>query len=37
VPSAGLPAEYYNSPSKYVAYGFLAVVGLLVGAFFFQQ
>jgi hypothetical protein len=37
VSNAGLPSEYYNTPSKYVAYGFLAVVGLLVAAYVFQQ
>mmetsp|Transcript_3715 Transcript_3715/g.7991 ORF Transcript_3715/g.7991 Transcript_3715/m.7991 type:complete len:320 (-) Transcript_3715:1139-2098(-) len=26
VPSAGLPNDYFNTPSKYIAYGFLAMV-----------
>jgi hypothetical protein len=36
VPSAGLPHEYFNSPSKYVGYTFLAIVALLVVGFFVQ-
>lgn len=34
VPSAGLGAEYWNSPSKFLAYSFLGVVGLVAAAVF---
>lgn len=34
VPSVGLPAEYFNTPSKWVAYAFLAMASLLVGGWF---
>jgi len=37
VSSAGLSAEYFNSPSKWIAYGFLAVTALLVVGFFVQH
>ena len=37
VPSAGLGAEYYDTPAKYIAYSFLAVVGLLSAGFFAQH
>ncbi len=37
VTSTGLGSEYYNTPSKYVAYSFLAVVALLVSAYFLGQ
>jgi hypothetical protein len=37
VSSAGLGAEYFATPSKYIAYGFLAVAALLVVGFFVQQ
>jgi hypothetical protein len=37
VSSAGLGAEYYNTPSKFIAYGFLAVAALLVVGFFVQH
>jgi hypothetical protein len=37
VSSAGLGAEYFNTPSKYIAYGFLAVAALLVVGFFVQH
>jgi hypothetical protein len=30
----GLPAEYFNTPAKWVAYAFLALTGLLVTGFF---
>lgn len=37
VPSAGLPQEYFNTPSKYFAYGFLCIVATIVSGFFFQR
>lgn len=37
VPSAGLPHEYYDTPAKYIAYAFLAVVALLISGFFAQH
>ncbi|KXZ53059.1 hypothetical protein GPECTOR_8g53 [Gonium pectorale] len=37
VPSAGLGSEYFNTPSKYMGYSFLVVVGLITLAFFFQH
>jgi hypothetical protein len=37
VSSAGLGAEYFATPSKYIAYGFLAVAALLVVGFVAQQ
>lgn len=37
VSSAGLPREYFDTPSKFVAYGFLAVAALLVVGFFAQH
>lgn len=37
VTSAGLGAEYYNTPSKYVAYSFLLVTACIITGFFFQH
>ena len=37
VSSAGLGPEYIATPSKYIAYGFLAVAALLVVGFFAQH
>jgi hypothetical protein len=37
VPSAGLPAAYFDTPSKYIAYCFLCIVALVVVGFFSQQ
>jgi hypothetical protein len=34
VSSAGLGHEYYATPSKHIAYGFMAVAALLVVGFF---
>ncbi len=34
VPSAGLGAEYWNTPSKFLAYSFLGVVALVAAAVF---
>lgn len=36
VTSTGLPAQYFDTPSKYVAYAFLAIVALVVVGFFAQ-
>ncbi|GFR51346.1 hypothetical protein Agub_g13769 [Astrephomene gubernaculifera] len=37
VPGAGLGSEYYSTPSKYMAYSFLLVVGLIALAYLCQQ
>eukprot|EP00775_Hariotina_reticulata_P010328 gene10328-10485_t len=37
VPSVGLGPEYWNTPSKYLAYGFLSIVALVVVGFFAQH
>lgn len=37
VPSAGLGPEYYETPAKWMAYGFLGIVGLVVVGFFSQH
>lgn len=37
VPSAGLGPEYYDTPAKYIAYSFLAIVALVVVGFFSQH
>lgn len=37
VPSVGLGSEYYDTPAKYIAYSFLAIVSLLVAGFFVQH
>jgi hypothetical protein len=37
VSSAGLGAEYFNTPGKHIAWGFLAVTALLVVGFFVQR
>ena len=37
VSSAGLGPEYFNTPSKLVAYGFVAVAALLVVGFLVQR
>lgn len=34
VPSAGLPAEYWNTPSKYISYAFIAFTGLMAASIF---
>lgn len=36
VSSAGLPAEYFNTPAKYVSYGFLLLCAIAAGGFFFH-
>lgn len=36
-PSAGLGMEYYDTPAKFLAYGFLAIVALVVVGFFAQH
>jgi hypothetical protein len=36
VPSVGLPSEYFDTKAKYIAYAFLAIVGLMVAGFFSQ-
>jgi hypothetical protein len=36
VSSAGLPQEYFNTPSKYFAYGFLCIVACILSGFFFK-
>ncbi|PNH06543.1 hypothetical protein TSOC_007080, partial [Tetrabaena socialis] len=37
VTGAGLGAQYYNTPSKYMGYSFLLLVGLITVAFFAQH
>lgn len=37
VPSVGLGPEYYNTPAKYIAYAFLAMVGLVVAGIFLHH
>lgn len=37
VPSVGLGPEYYDTPSKYIAYSFLSIVALVVVGFFSQH
>ena len=37
VPSVGLGPEYWNTPSKYLAYGFLSIVALVVVGFSAQH